>query len=284
MSIKIHPIQTGTVQIKSTQFGSDSSRYPPPLNFLLDGQWTEWIPIYAWVIEHPEGLFVVDTGETARTSEPGYFLRWHPYYKLAVRFDVQPEDEIGPQMAKIGFDSDDVTAVILTHMHTDHAGGLHHFPNSDIWVDPNELKSGQGFTGKINGYLPHRWPDWFAPKSVQLQPEAVGPFSRSLPMTKDGAIRIIPTPGHTENHQSVLVQTEGITYFLAGDTSYNQALMLAGKGDGGGTAVSLETIQKIQQFAQETPTVYLPSHDVQSAQRLQNKTIIESGAVMAMGD
>ena len=99
----------------------------------MDREWTEPLPIYAWLIEHPEGLIVVDTGETARAGEPGYFPRWHPYFKLAVREWVQPEDEIGPRLRALGFSPDDVRWVILTHLHTDHAGGLAHFPRSDTW-------------------------------------------------------------------------------------------------------------------------------------------------------
>ena len=284
MTIKIHPIQTGTVQIKDTQVDGSFSTLPSPLNLLFAGEWADWFPIYAWVIEHLDGLFVVDTGETARTAEAGYFPRWQPYYRKAVRFNVQPEDEIGPQMAKIGFDTDDVTAVILTHLHTDHAGGLNHFPNSDIWAHPDEFKAGQGFAGKVAGYLPHRWPEWFAPKSVKFQPEAIGSFDSSFPITQDGTIRVVPTPGHTEAHQSVIVQLDGISYFLAGDTSYNQAMMVAGKGDGVGTAVSATTLQTIQQFVQETPTVYLPSHDPESARRLQEREVVRAERVMALVD
>jgi hypothetical protein len=40
------------------------------------------------VIDHPEGIIVVDTGETARTSDPDYFPRWHPYYRGSVRMNV----------------------------------------------------------------------------------------------------------------------------------------------------------------------------------------------------
>jgi N-acyl homoserine lactone hydrolase len=35
--------------------------------------------IYAFAIEHPEGVIVVDTGETAGVSEPGKFPRWQPF-------------------------------------------------------------------------------------------------------------------------------------------------------------------------------------------------------------
>ncbi len=281
MSIKIHAVQTGTVQIKNTQREGDASRYPQPLNILLDGEWTDWLPIYAWVIEHPEGLFVVDTGETARVSEKGYFPRWQPYYKFAVRFNVTPDDEIGPQMTKMGFDTRDVTAVLMTHLHTDHAGGLRHFSNSDIWVHPDEFAAAQGFAGKLNGYLPHRWPEWLAPKFVQYQPEPISAFATSFPITEDGTIRVVPTPGHGAHHQSVIVQIEGMAYFLAGDASYTQELMLAGKVDGVSTAVSATTLQTIQQFVRETPTVYLPSHDPESATRLQNKTAVRTNNIMA---
>jgi hypothetical protein len=45
------------------------------VNMLLDRSWTEPLPIYAWAVETDEGIIVVDTGETARTSESGYFPR-----------------------------------------------------------------------------------------------------------------------------------------------------------------------------------------------------------------
>jgi hypothetical protein len=47
---------------------------PGPLrlvNTLLNRGWTDPLPIYCWLIEHPEGLIMVDTGETARVAEPG---------------------------------------------------------------------------------------------------------------------------------------------------------------------------------------------------------------------
>ena len=70
--MRIHALQTGSVAIKQVQ----RSRRPsgnPLLNILRDPSWTEPLPIFAFVIEHAEGLIVVDTGETARIAEPGYF-------------------------------------------------------------------------------------------------------------------------------------------------------------------------------------------------------------------
>ena len=43
----------------------------------------------------------MDTGETARTGDPGYFPRWHPYFRLAVRLDVTPEQALRTMRALV---------------------------------------------------------------------------------------------------------------------------------------------------------------------------------------
>jgi len=93
--MKIHTIQTGTVAIKKNQLIGKGSKALRLLNVIFGAEWVKPVPIYAWIIEHEEGIIIVDTGETARTSESGYFPRWQPYYKLAVHFQVKPEQEIG---------------------------------------------------------------------------------------------------------------------------------------------------------------------------------------------
>jgi N-acyl homoserine lactone hydrolase len=35
------------------------------LRILTDRNWTEWLPTFAWAIEHDEGVIVVDTGQAA---------------------------------------------------------------------------------------------------------------------------------------------------------------------------------------------------------------------------
>jgi len=59
-------------------------------HMLFDDEWSDWLPIYAWAIEHDEGVIVVDTGETSRVHEQGYHPSWHPFYRRAVRFAVHP--------------------------------------------------------------------------------------------------------------------------------------------------------------------------------------------------
>jgi len=272
--MKIHAIQTGTVEIKKNQLVGKGPGALRLVNVLFGWEWLEPVPIYAWVIEHDEGVIVVDTGDTSRTSEPGYFPRWQPYYKLAARFHVKPEEEIGVQLKQMGIGPKDVRKVILTHMHTDHSGGLHHFPESQIFVNMPEYKRSLGLPGQINGYLPHRAPAWFSPSAIVFDENDYGPFQKVWNVTSKDDVKVVATEGHTPAHVSVIVVSEDINYFLAGDASYTEENLVKKIADGVGLNpnISVDTMQKIITFAKSRPTVFLPTHDPDSAKRLKNKT------------
>src|ERR1700677_4105128 len=141
----VHAICTGLVQVKLAQIEGRGKGLARAAHILFDEGWSDWLPIYAWVIDHPEGIIVVDTGETARVHERGYHPRWHPFFRRAARFSVHPEEEIGPQLRALGIAARDVRQVVITHLHTDHAGGLVHLSGSKTWVAPGELRRAGGF-------------------------------------------------------------------------------------------------------------------------------------------
>ena len=93
---------------------------------------------------------------------------------------------------------------------------------------------------------------------------------------------VVPTPGHTPTHVSVVVLGEP-NVFLAGDTSYTQSLFLAGKVDGVSPKpqIAMETHGRIRSLAAERPLVYLPSHDPDSARRLAESAVIGADALRA---
>jgi N-acyl homoserine lactone hydrolase len=285
--MRIHAIQTGTVRVKRRERNGAGRGRARLLLTLADRAWTQPLPIHAWAIEHAEGVIVVDTGETARAAAPGYFPRWHPYFRLGWRGQVTPDQEIGPQLQALGLPPNDVRLVVLTHLHTDHAGGLHHFRRSEILVARRELEAASGLGGRIDGYLSNRLPSWFRPRAMELPPEPFGPFSHSLPLTEAGDVVLVGTPGHTRGHLSVVVLDGETSYFIAGDTSYTEELMARGVVDGVtyDEKTARVTLERIRAYADARPTVYLPSHDPESAARLAERRIVSvssaAGAALA---
>jgi glyoxylase-like metal-dependent hydrolase (beta-lactamase superfamily II) len=274
--MNIHAIQTGWVRIKTAQVEGRGRGLRRRLAIFTDRNWTAWLPSYTWVIDHPEGVIVVDTGQGTHLVETGKSL--HPYMRWEVVFRIERDEEIGPQLRALGVGPRDVKQVVLTHFHADHDGGLAHFPQSEILVSRGELRTARGWMGRVRGYLPDRWPSWFDPVPLDLAPEPYGPFARSKRLTNAGDVVAVATPGHTANHISVVVEDEGITYFLAGDTSYNERLMLAGQVDGvsADDEVAGATLYAIRQLARDRPTVYLPTHDMESAVRLASRRVADT--------
>jgi N-acyl homoserine lactone hydrolase len=273
--VKVHAIRTGFVQVRRSQQQSKGTGLTRAANMLFDPEWTDWLPIYAWAIEHDEGVILVDTGETSRVHQRGYFPIWHPFYRRAAHFSVHPDEEIGAQLRSLGIASRDVSQVVLTHLHTDHAGGLTDLTNARFWVSEQEYKRASGIGGRIQGYLPHRWPRWWKPNFIRCDHGPLGPFESSMSLTKAGDVLIVPTPGHTPHHVSVVVRGSP-SLFIAGDTSYNQQMLLDGKVDGVSPSVDIAkaTHAKIVALAKEQPLVYLPSHDPESPERLTNHSVL----------
>jgi N-acyl homoserine lactone hydrolase len=283
--MKVHAIRTGSVAVKTRQRRGAG---PGPARLaatLLDRSWTEPLPIYAWLIEHPEGPIVIDTGETARVEERGYFPAWHPYFRFGVRSWVKPEEEIGPRIRAVGIEPDEVRWVVMTHLHTDHAGGLSHFSKSEILISRAEFENASGPMGRARGFLPNRWPEWLDPTLFDFGPDGLGPFPQSRPVTAAGDVTIVPTPGHTKGHVSVVFEEGDRSVFFAGDTSYTQGLMVAGAVDGVAPDVrrARETLRRIQEYAKQRPLVYLPSHDPEAKRRLEAREAVSADGAMAAG-
>ncbi len=268
--MRIHAIQTGRVQIKASQIVGKGHGLARRLAPLTDTAWSAWLPTTAYAIEHRDGVVLVDAGASAGLKR---LPRWHPYFRLAVRFDIEPDDEAGPQLRAIGIGPADVKRVVLTHMHIDHDGGLAAFPNSEILVSPGELAIASGIAGRLRGYLPERWPKSFDPKPLVLDNVAFGPFARSRWLTADGTIVAVATPGHTRDHLSVIVGDGDQAVFIAGDASYSEATMLSGTIDGvsADESVASATLSAIRAFATARPTIYLPAHDPDAARRLADR-------------
>jgi glyoxylase-like metal-dependent hydrolase (beta-lactamase superfamily II) len=184
----------------------------------LPGGWSDrTLPVHVFLVRHPDGLLLFDTGQTARAARPGYHPAWHPYLRLA-RFELEPADEVAAQL-----DPASVRWVVLSHLHTDHVGGVDAFPTAEVIVSRVEWERAQGISGRLRGYLPQHWPFGRRPVLLDFTGPAVGPFTGSFDVAGDGRLLVVPTPGHTPGHVSLVVRRDGEGWFLGGDLADSRA-------------------------------------------------------------
>jgi glyoxylase-like metal-dependent hydrolase (beta-lactamase superfamily II) len=236
------------------------------VDLFLPDTWLGPFPIHCWAVEHAERLFLVDTGETATAHDVPF-----------ARFEVTPEQELPGALAAAGLTLADADTVVLTHMHADHMDGAVHAPRS-VLVHDREL----AFSRTRGARLTQRVLRQPVPRTVDFRPLALdngpfGAFARSRPLSDDGRIIAVDTPGHTPGHISVVcIDDEGRHVLLVGDATDTLEQLRALRADAVAPkpAISIETMQTILTHAREHPTVYLPSHDPESVARLEAKTTL----------
>ena len=114
-------------------------------------------------------------------------------------------------------------------------------------------------------------PPGFGPDPFALDDGPFGAFQRSHALSDDGRIVAVETPGHTPGHVSVIcVDDDGRHVMLAGDTTDTLEQLHALRADAiaPDPGVHVATMQTILAHCAQHPTVYLPSHDPESAARL----------------
>lgn len=272
--MNIHYIQTGDVQIKSLHAVSRKITRPARTwDVLKDKDWTPLLPIGCWLIEHPEGLIMVDTGESSHANYYHYQPWWHPFMQTCERRWVRPEEEAGAKLRALGFDPADVRWVVMTYMHGDHAGGIPNFPKSEFVLSAPEAAASLAWSGPISGFLNMHYPKGFNPARVEHKDGPWESFDHSTKLTKDGRVRIVPTPGHTEGHQSVVIEQDDHLVMIAGDAAYNERALIDGIVDGVAASydVHKDTTRRLRELCKRHPVITQFAHDPQCETRLNGK-------------
>ncbi|MEV6601878.1 N-acyl homoserine lactonase family protein [Actinoplanes sp. NPDC051346] len=156
-------------------------------------------PCLGYLIDHPAGALLVDTG-----------MGSHPFVESHYRPRRIPLVEA---LAAVGRRPDDVRHIVNCHLHFDHCGGNPELPDRPIYAQRTEL----GLARTVEG---HTLPDLID-----------SPGARYVELDGEGEILpgvvIVPTPGHTAGHHSVVVRRRDGTVVVAGQ-SHDHATAFTG--------------------------------------------------------
>ena len=172
------------------------------------------LPCPSFLIEHPKGLVLFDTGCNAKIIDDAVGYWGEIAQALPVKWSKS--DTLDKQIQGVGYEPDDVKFVILSHSHLDHSGGLTYFPKAKFIVGANELRYAYWPDPDrrgifiLNDFLPTRGYDWME-------------FGHDFDLFGDGAVQFLYTPGHTPGECSVLVNLPNRTFLMTGDTVHLRA-------------------------------------------------------------
>jgi glyoxylase-like metal-dependent hydrolase (beta-lactamase superfamily II) len=263
--MRIYALQTGSVRVKHA-FLFPRSGARRQLDLFLPGPWSEPLPIHCWAVEHGERLLLVDSGEAAGARDVPF-----------ARFDVSPEQELPHAMATAGLSLADVSQVVFTHHHGDHVDGFVHLRAATLMGDAELAFIATPLPRLMRRVLRQPLPRGFAPDPLVLDAGPFGAFEHSRPLSDDGRIVAVATPGHTPGHISVICIDDAQRHvMLAGDVTDTLEQLQARRPDAVGPdpEAHVSTLERILAHCEQHPTVYLPSHDPDSAHRLAHSVTV----------
>ena len=86
------------------------------------------IPVSMFIIDHPKGLVVFDTGNNVAVADGNCKSYWTAGFCDFLKPSQKRADVIDEQLKKVGFSADKVKVVITSHTHLDHVGNIAMFP------------------------------------------------------------------------------------------------------------------------------------------------------------
>lgn len=181
--------------------------------FAVQGTEPLTLPIRAFVITHPRGDVLVDSGLPLEAIEDPDHWSWLQY----ATWSATPANHVRAQIETAGLDPAAIRYVVQSHLHYDHIGGIGHFPGAQFIVHRREWQYAHQPSDWISrsayplADIDRPGVDW---RQLDLTPE-----DRELDLYGDGRIRIVFSPGHAVGQLSVVARLDDRTVLITGDAA-----------------------------------------------------------------
>ncbi|MGA2409378.1 MAG: N-acyl homoserine lactonase family protein [Candidatus Binataceae bacterium] len=200
MAVSIHPMVCGWLETET--------------RFILEKQpGRVRLPIPSFLIEHPKGRAIFDSGLHRELQSGTERLG-----ALAKTFRVhyKPGEDLAAQLQARAIAPERIGHLINSHLHFDHVGGNADVPNAKLVLQRREWEAaGDPDLARRNGY---NRADFDLGQQLQL-------IDGEHDLFGDGTVVCIPTYGHTAGHQSLRVRLDSGEIVLTADSCYMRKVL-----------------------------------------------------------
>lgn len=214
--IKIHILHTGRVNV---DIGVPLKQKNPiaVTGFFRSEKNRVWLPVSTYLIEHPKGLILIDTGwHTGRRQTK---VKRHLGFLPISYADLPKGMAINEQLSRLGYQTSDLDYVFISHMDSDHVDGIRLVSDAkNIMVSDKELLDTQK-KRYFYRYKSNCW-DGVSIKTFRFSESGIGPLGKSYDVFGDKSLLLVNTPGHSHGLFTTLVQGEQKFVAMIGDTGY----------------------------------------------------------------
>lgn len=179
--LKLYVLNCGYVQ------ANDLSLFNP----LIKKDTKKQLSNACYLIQHPKATLLWDTG-----LSDDLLLKKEGEKVLGGAFHMSIIKTLASQLKSIGLTPDDISYVAFSHMHNDHTGNAKLFTKSKWLIQEAEYNMAMSDKAQSYGY---------APQDYQKVKANVVKLKGAYDVFGDGSAILIPTPGHSAGHQSLLV-------------------------------------------------------------------------------
>jgi glyoxylase-like metal-dependent hydrolase (beta-lactamase superfamily II) len=172
------------------------------------------------LVHTDDELILIDTGFGVQDClDPSIRMR---LFTALMRSSRDRAQTARRQIAVLGLRPEDVTHILVTHLHLDHSGGLPDFPGAIVHVSRAEYEAAAHPLGvRKLFYEQAHWrhgPRWRIHDEAEVEPGSWFGFD-ALQVQEIGSARVLMVPlvGHSPGHVGVAVQTAGGWMFHCGD-------------------------------------------------------------------
>ena len=206
-----------------------------------------------FLIDTGNEVILVDTGFKTGYAAPAKKLGGPLYMgeKVADYMDA---------FTATGYKTEQVTKILITHKHPDHSDCIKEFPNAKVYIAAEDADA-----MKLEGE-----------NIIRAQ---YGEAYKNFPNAQQVAdgIWFIEAKGHTKGNSIIIAENDGLYYMFHGDVTYCDAALKANKlsivfED---KEAARQTLDRVRQFIQDNPTVYLSTHCPEGYENLEMKRVMK---------